>query len=308
MSNNKSQKANHVSAYVKGHGPESMSAHHRAHHGRNICKDVENIPVIFPPVGSPYADEHVSEDDMGKNDPNTITYINVLANTIPPGHEAHIKKLEDMMDLTHKWLDTHTGLQTRAQLNAGTLPSDMSKPSQLKRSNYRIKVLDVILGEGRCPWINLSYESIITRSINIRKVEFHTKLIAEMLVGITSVTAISRSIEAALTAISNIIIQSKDDIQESSVWSFFNVFTWDHVTQSVKASLRIIHYNVSGEMITVNVYKASYEQIHLGFNFRQTECTFIDSLWAYYEPSIKAFLLETGNNSIRDPIGGEITP
>lgn len=45
----------------------------------------------------------VTEEDMGKDDPNTINYINIRTNDIPPGHEFRIKQVEEMIELTHRW-------------------------------------------------------------------------------------------------------------------------------------------------------------------------------------------------------------
>lgn len=62
-----------------------------------------------------------------------------------------------------------------------------------------------------------------------------------MLVGITTVSAISSAIEGALKSLSDIIIQNKDQAQGKSVWSFFNVFTWDDVTKDVKGCTFVYH-------------------------------------------------------------------
>lgn len=119
---------------------------------KKLFASVEDIPVLLPPPGSPYEGDPPTDADMGKYDPNTVNYINIKTNNIPPGHEKRIKEVEDMIDLTHQWLDIHAGKQTKIQKDKGTLPTDMTKESQLKRSDYRIKVLDTIMTEGNCPW------------------------------------------------------------------------------------------------------------------------------------------------------------
>ncbi|KAI0969218.1 hypothetical protein F4678DRAFT_481235 [Xylaria arbuscula] len=93
-----------------------------------------------------------TEEDMGKGDPNTIAYANIRANNIPAGHEQEILELEKMLDLTHQWLDIHTGIQTKIHKAKGTPPKDNSAPSRFKRADYRIKVLDTIISGGSCGW------------------------------------------------------------------------------------------------------------------------------------------------------------
>lgn len=82
--------------------------------------------------------------------------------------------------------------------------------------------------------INLSHDDTSNYDIKVKKAEFHTRLLRDLLAGITTVKGISDSIESVLKALSDIIIESKDHVQDKSVWSFFNVFTWDDVTQEVK--------------------------------------------------------------------------
>ncbi|KUI71270.1 hypothetical protein VM1G_07414 [Cytospora mali] len=276
-------------------------------HGRNLLASVREIPVLLPPpsFGAPTS---VTEEDMGKGDPDTINYINIRTNDIPSGHEERIKHIEEIIDLTHRWLDIHSGIQTKIQKDKGTLPTDMSMASQLKRSDYRIKVVDTIMSEGSCGWINLSHQDTTNYKIRVKKAEFHTQLLKDMLAGITTVQGISAKIERVLESIGDIIVRSKDQEQEKSVWSFFNVFTWDDVTQSVKGSIRIIWYRVSGEMVEYTVHKASYKEVQMQFGFHQTEYTFVESLWTSSAKTVRDFLEEYGNKKVRDPIDGEITP
>lgn len=82
--------------------------------------------------------------------------------------------------------------------------------------------------------INFSEDDSTNYNIKVKKAEFHTELLKDMLGGITTVSGISSTIEGVLKSLSDIIIQNKDQVQEKSVWSFFNVFTWDDVTKEVK--------------------------------------------------------------------------
>lgn len=61
-------------------------------------------------------------------------------------------------------------------------------------------------------------------------------------------------------------------------------------------------------MVEYTVNKASYEEIKMSFGFRQTEYTFVESLWISSEKTLKDFLIEYGNKKVRDPIDGEIAP
>ncbi|KAL7912273.1 hypothetical protein GGI35DRAFT_444857 [Trichoderma velutinum] len=279
-------------------------------HGRNLIKSVQEIPVLLPPPGVPYnGEDSPSDADMGKGDPDTISYINLKTNQIPPGHEDRIKEVEDMIDLTHKWLDTHAGIQTKIQKDKGTLPTDMSDASRLKRSDYRIKVLDTILTEGRCPWLDYSSDAGAHHVIDIDKSKFHIEIFKDLLAGITTVSGITDALETSLKAISNIILQIPNEIQQRSVWSFFNVFTWDDVTQDVKGSIRIVNYSITGEMVEYTVKKSTVDHVNMSFDFFQDDYTFVDSLWADSEDGVKQFLEDTGDKKIRDPLeGGEITP
>lgn len=82
--------------------------------------------------------------------------------------------------------------------------------------------------------INFSKDDSMHYNIKVKKAEFHTELLKDMLEGITTVSGISSEIEKTLKNFSDIIIQNKDQHQDKSTWSFFNVFTWDDVTKEVK--------------------------------------------------------------------------
>ncbi|XXH04200.1 hypothetical protein Hte_010614 [Hypoxylon texense] len=278
-------------------------------HGRNFIESVKGIPVLLPPPGSPYkGTPGVSLEDMGANDPNTISYFNIKTNNIPPGHQGRIKKIEEMIDLTHLWLDVQAGKQTAMQKHNGNLPNDDKPESKVMCSNYRIKVIDYIMMNGNCPWIAVARSESASYKIKVKKAEFHTSLIRNILSGITTVKSISNSIEKVFEGLSEIIRQSQDVSQSLSVWSFFNVFTWDDVTNDVKGSIRIVSYTVSGEMVQYTVHKASYQEAKMDFSFLQGDFIFVEGMWAYNKPIVVDFLKEEGEKKVREVIGADITP
>ncbi|KAI1108959.1 hypothetical protein F5Y14DRAFT_456497 [Nemania sp. NC0429] len=278
---------------------------------RNLRRDffasTDDIPVLLPPPGSPYKRGPPSLIDMGKDDPDTIQYFNIRTNNIPAGHEDRIKKLEEMLDLTHQWLDIHAGKHTGEQKDKGTLPSDDSEDSQLKRSNYRIKVLDTIM-DGNCPWIMTARDESIHNQIRVKKAEFHATLIKDIMAGITTVKRISTAIEQAFQSLSNIIVKTQHAREGRLSWSFFNVFTWDDVTQDVKGSIRIVLYKISGEMAEYVINKLEIQEVRLGFDFHQAEYLFSDYSWGRYQTDVEDFLEENGRKKIREPVPGSIDP
>ncbi|KAF5024531.1 hypothetical protein F66182_3294 [Fusarium sp. NRRL 66182] len=156
--------------------------------------------------------------------------------------------------------------------------------------------------------INFASEDTSRKRIKTTKAEFHMEIVADILAGITTVAGISQALECVLEGFSKVVLQSKEDVQDKSFWSFLNVFTWDDVTQDVKGSIRIIWYRVSGEMIEYTINKATVSEISLALEFQQSQFTFVELLWDSSKAELIKFLTEYSNKSIRDPIDGEITP
>lgn len=115
---------------------------------------VKDIPVRVPPPpgkgrSSP---QPPSKWDMGSDDLTGSEYVNAETNNIPPGHEDRVKYLQNVLLLSQKWLDIFGGTNTREQINNNRLPDDMSKESQMKRSDYRIKVYSTLLESSSMGW------------------------------------------------------------------------------------------------------------------------------------------------------------
>ncbi|KAI1313645.1 hypothetical protein F5Y03DRAFT_389944 [Xylaria venustula] len=184
---------------------------------------------------------------MGEGDLDTIIYANVRANNIPSGHEQEIKELEEMLDLTHRWLDIHAGIQTKIQKDKGALPSDNSDPSRFRHSDYRIKVLDTIMSNGSCAWLRQSSGDNISNNISVKKAEFHAKIIKDILAGVTTVRGISNALEQALNGFSRIVVEHAAN---RASWNLFNVFTqgdyrltksvWDYAKPEVENFIKEI--------------------------------------------------------------------
>ncbi|KAI1451532.1 hypothetical protein F4805DRAFT_473572 [Annulohypoxylon moriforme] len=269
---------------------------------------LKDIPVLLPPPGVPYDGNRVTPEDMGKDDANTIHYINVKTNQIPPGHEKRIKELENMMDLTHRWLDIQSGIHTKKQKEAGRLPTDIGIKSQLIRDDYRIKVINTILAEGNCNWLVVSKIHEVEYRIQVKKADFHLEIVKDIMKGITTVASISKSIEDVLVSMFDITAKAKNNMENHFFWSWFNVFTWDEVTEEVKPTIRIVYYRVSEDMVEYCINKAKYQQVNMAFDFSDGQYTFVDSLWVMYQDAISKFIYDYGDIKIRDPIDGEIIP
>ncbi|OTB01402.1 hypothetical protein M426DRAFT_14563 [Hypoxylon sp. CI-4A] len=279
----------------------------RAVHGRNSMKSVEGIPVLLP-LPRTGEKQPVNEVDMGKNDPDNIKYINIKASNIPSGYDDRIKEIEDMIDTTHLWLDIQAGIQVRKQTDAGKLPTDMSSDSQLRRSNYRSKVLDVLMSQGLCTWIALSSEDNARNRITCKKSEFHLKILEDVLDGIIPVKGMTEGIEGVFRSFTDQVKTTEDARVERSAWAFFNVFAWDEVTKDVKGMIRIIWYTFSGEMIHYTTNKSSYTEVSTNFDYYSSNYTFVAAQWARMKEDTESFLDEYGRMKIRDPLNGGVIP
>ncbi|KAF3931045.1 hypothetical protein ABW20_dc0104284 [Dactylellina cionopaga] len=178
--------------------------------------------------------------------------------------------------------------------------------SRLKRDDYRIKVIDTVLSEGACPWLAIANKDATYRFIDVRKADFHTEIIKALLQDITPVQDISSEIEGALRAFSDVIIQSKRDIESRSSWVFLNIISWDPVAQSVRGAIRTVHYNITSKLINVVIGKSRISHVKMGLKFFQTEYALNENLWNKLKEDVKFFLRNNGNEKIRDPINGSI--
>lgn len=115
---------------------------------------VAHLPIGKPPsLKTPHNKADIpSEDDMGFFDPDNILYINMEAPGVAERFKERIKELEQMLLLTQQLATIHAGIQVRDRKAEGSLPSDDSKDSQWKRSQYRTRVLDTYFKDGVYAW------------------------------------------------------------------------------------------------------------------------------------------------------------
>ncbi|GMG47222.1 unnamed protein product [Aspergillus oryzae var. brunneus] len=255
--------------------------------GRKFFSTLEKIPIILPPPGSGYkSDDKPSDSDMGADDPNTRSYINVNANQIPSRFHDRVLKLEEAMNLMQAWLDTHAGIQVKHRKADGTLPSDSSPQSGLKRSDYRNKVVDTILTEG-CSWVMHNNDVYSENNINTSKSEFHLSMISDMLVGLLDgITGISKTIEDVFSGLANLIFENKNQVQ---------------------SHFRIINYSVTAEMVEYVSNKTTHQEIKMGFNFNMTDLSLNENQWDRVKDDVQKFIDDISANQVENPIDGEIS-
>ncbi|KAE8167489.1 hypothetical protein BDV40DRAFT_252992 [Aspergillus tamarii] len=267
-----------------------------------------DIPITLPPPGSGYkADDKPSDADMGKDDPNTRSYINVNANKIPSRFHDRVLKLEEAMNLMQSWLDTHAGIQVKHRKADGSLPTDSSQESGLKRSDYRNKVVDTILSEN-CAWVMHNNEVYSENNIHTSKSEFHLSMISDMLVGLLDgITGISKTIEDVFTGLANLIFENKNQVQSRTVWSLFHVFLYDETTDDVRTYFRIINYSITAEMVEYVSNKTTHQEVSMGFNFHLTDLSLNENEWDRIKDTVQKFIDDTAANQVEHPIDGEIS-
>ncbi|KAI0535082.1 hypothetical protein GGR58DRAFT_504634 [Xylaria digitata] len=279
---------------------------------------VKDIPVrVPPPPGDGRGSaEPPSEWDMGKDDLTGSEYVNAKTDEIPPGHEDRVKYLQNVLLLSQKYLDLWGGINTREQINNGNLPDDMSNESQMKRSDYRIKVYKTILDLSSMGWFATSSEESVNKSFEVEKSEFHLTLIRAILEGIVGVKSMTQALEKVLTSITDMVHQTGHYSENHILWSLFNVCQWDSQAQDVKAHmsgpvpeypLRFVTFQITADVVNVTTNKSSMEIVKIDMTYFQTEVSMIESEWDYYKPKVEDWLHEMGDKSIRDPTdGGEI--
>ncbi|RFU34782.1 hypothetical protein B7463_g1574, partial [Scytalidium lignicola] len=267
---------------------------------------VTGIPVILPPPGVPFApDDKPTEDDMGVNDPDSIIYVNLRAKKIPAKFNERLQKLDDMLNLTHQWLDVHAGIQTKNRKKEGKLPSDQSDASAWKRSDYRVKVVDTLLSEN-CAWIYNPEREDFSKGISVKKVQFHLDLLKHMIAGLAVPTGIQSKLEEAFKGLSELIIKTEKTSENRAVWVLFHVYTYDERRDDIVASLRNISYRISQNMKKIVVGKSSYNDIEVDFAFARRDYKFNEETWNKIHPEIKTFIDDTAAGQVRNPINDEI--
>ncbi|KAL1855127.1 hypothetical protein Plec18167_002113 [Paecilomyces lecythidis] len=275
--------------------------------GRKFFSAVGGVPIILPPPGSGYeGDDTPSDSDMGKDDPNTRSYINVNANKIPSRFHDRVLKLEEAMNLMQAWLDTHAGIQVKHRKADGTLPDDSSQESGLKRSDYRNKVVDTILAED-CAWVMHNKDVNATNNIHTSKSEFHLSMISDMLTGLLdNITGISKTIEDVFSGLANLIFENKNKMQSRTVWSLFHVFIYDETTDDVRTYFRIINYSISAEMVEYVSNKTEHEEVNMQFDFHLTDLSLNENEWDRIKDKVQKFIDDIAADQVEHPIDGEI--
>ncbi|TGJ85409.1 hypothetical protein E0Z10_g3336 [Xylaria hypoxylon] len=270
---------------------------------------VKDIPVRVPPPpgkgGS--SPEPPSEWDMGSDDLTGSEYVSAETNDIPSGHEDRVKYLQNILLLSQKWLDIFGGTNTREQINNNKLPDDMLQESQMKRSDYRIKVYSTLLGSSSMGWFATSSEEIVHKSFEVERSQFHLTLMKAVLEGIVGIKSMTQALEKVLTSITEMVSQTGHYSEDHTLWSLFNVCQWDSQAKDVKASLRFVAFQVTADVVEVTTGKSTMETVKMDLTYSQYEVSLIESEWDYYKPKLEEFLHEMGDKSIRDPTdGGEI--
>lgn len=132
MSDNDSATARHEISLRSLGPPPSDDLKHLPLIGRD---DV--IPVPF-----------VSEPARGEKDVQNITYINAIPNTLRANEQ--LKKLQLANELSSQYFSVKAAEAADHQIRSGALSTDLKPEAQIKRSNYRAKVIDYAM--NRTGW------------------------------------------------------------------------------------------------------------------------------------------------------------
>jgi hypothetical protein len=115
--------------------------------------NVADLPIGKPPTHAPRNSSDIpSDDDMGFNDPDNVLYINMTGPDLGERFKDRIDELEQMLQLTHQLATIHAGIQVKQRKEEGSLPTDDSKDSSWRRSQYRARVLDTYFQDGIYTW------------------------------------------------------------------------------------------------------------------------------------------------------------
>ncbi|OJD09925.1 hypothetical protein ACJ73_10014 [Blastomyces percursus] len=270
---------------------------------KNWLVSVADIPVLPPDEARAAsfgaAEEKATPKDMGEGDPATIIYVNFTSKRIPEKFNARLKELESMMQLTHQWLDTHAGIQTKDRKAEGALPTDEAPASRWKRSDYRVKVIDSYLSE-RCSWIYNPYMQRYQKSISTRKVDFHFELVKNILTGLIVPTSLNKQLEDILSALSETVAKTEKTSEDRAVLSLIHVFTYDEMKDDIRATFRCMLYSLNQDMKKIIVGKSSYERIELEFHYQYGDYSFNEDTWKTVKPEVQGFINGRSIKQIRD--------
>ncbi|KAI1377827.1 hypothetical protein F4677DRAFT_413664 [Hypoxylon crocopeplum] len=266
---------------------------------------ISSVPVKLSPQASVCDADKPTAKDMGEGDPDSIIYVNLKAKNIPDKFKSRIKQLENMLDLTHQWLDTNAGIQAKNMLKKGKLPSDSSDESSWKRSDYRVKVVDSVL-KNSCAWIYSPNQERVSKRINVKKATFHLELLKDMLSGLALPTGINKKLEKAFEGLSKVIVKTEKTAENRAVWTLFHVFTYDEHRDDFTASLRNVSYRLSQEMKDILVHKSRYERIDVDFAYTRADFKYNENTWVKIEPDITKYIEEIAAKQVRNPIEDEI--
>ncbi|OTB18513.1 hypothetical protein K445DRAFT_20069 [Daldinia sp. EC12] len=267
---------------------------------------ISELPITLPPIGTPISKDDVPNDrDMGKGDLDTIFYVVLKSQKVPDKFSSRINELEEMLDLTHQWLDIHAGSQTKKRKEEGALPSDNTDESRWKRSDYRAKVVDTILS-SHCAWIYNTEQEHLRHTIDVKKASFHLELLSNMLKGIMVPTKVLKKLEEGFKALGETIISTKSVSVTHGVWALFHAYTYDEAKDDMRATFRRIYYNITEDMYNTAAGKSSIEWISVDFVYDQGSYTFNEKIWNGVKGDIEKWIRDIAVPQIRNPIEDEV--
>lgn len=111
------------------------------------------LPIDKPPSLHDSETEGLPDgDDMGFKDPQNIFFVNLHGESIPERLKERLTEHEQMLQLTHRLVTIHCGIQVKKRKKEGVLPSDASEESAWTRAAYRAKVMETYFQDGTYPW------------------------------------------------------------------------------------------------------------------------------------------------------------
>ncbi|KAH8715578.1 hypothetical protein HC256_004385 [Beauveria bassiana] len=185
-----------------------------------------NLPIDNPPTLSSRSDVP-SDEDIGFNDPWNIVFVNMEAEGLPERLKERQTELETMLLLTHQLVTIHCGIQVKNRKAEGQLPADGSGASQWERAAYRVKVLKTYFQNGIYPWLVYSGQHNTAEQIVTERNQFHWRLLANMLSGITVPRPVATSLEVVFQRVSSTIKETENAPSSQPFLGLIQAITYD---------------------------------------------------------------------------------
>jgi len=233
----------------------------------------------------------IDEPARGALDPQNIIYVNAFPEM--KWAKDELRRLHDANVLSSQYFSVKAAQSALAKIKSGQLPLASDKESQIKRSNYRAKVIDFVITQSS--WLRSIASTNYQREFDVEKKDFHSTLLGALLKGLPIPTSAYSGFEKVLSSIFDTVEQTKNQRTSLTQWIMGFTYTWDAQQERVFTSHRTISYQINQSMKEFVSGKSHVTQVHIDMSYRQDDFDFTESIWNRYRDDVINAISKNGD-------------